>query len=336
MNTSEKFYKAADLAKNLDVNIMTIYRYIKADRIRAIKIGKEYRIRNSDLNDFLNNSTQSFTSRETGKNEKSKKLNPILKWVGGKRQMLKDIGRKLPETYGRYYEPFLGGGALFFALNPKRATISDLNPELMNVYLSVRDNVDEVIKRLSEYKNEEGFFYETRKKRWEDLNKFEAAARTIFLNRTCFNGLYRVNKSGGFNVPFGKYKNPKIINIENLTEVSNALKNTTIICEDYLKVLKKAKSGDLIFLDPPYLPISEFSDFKRYTKEQFHKEDHLKLADEVRRLNAKGCYIILTNSNSPIVYELYKGFNIEVIQTRRNINSKPNLRKGEDIIVTNF
>ena len=196
---------------------------------------------------------------------------PILKWAGGKTQMLNDLLPKVPSSYGRYIEPFFGGGALFFALRPENAIIADSNPELVNMYRQVANNLDDVIDYLKKYKNTSEMFYQVRALEWTELPPAEAAARTIYLNRTCFNGLYRVNRKGQFNVPYGKYVNPKICDEENLHAVSKALQKAEIVCGDYLLVLEHyAKPGDFIFLDPPYLPISEYSDFKRYTKEQFY------------------------------------------------------------------
>ena len=190
---------------------------------------------------------------------------PILKWAGGKTQMLNDLLPKVPSSYGRYIEPFFGGGALFFALQPENAIISDSNPELINMYRQVADFPDEVIQCLKQYENTKEMFYNVRSQTWEALPKAEAAARTIFLNRTCFNGLYRVNKKGEFNVPYGKYKNPKICDQDALYVASDALKKAEILCGDYILVLEHyTKEGDFIFLDPPYLPVSEYSDFKRY------------------------------------------------------------------------
>ena len=204
---------------------------------------------------------------------------PILKWAGGKTQMLRYLLPKVPASYGRYIEPFIGGGAMFFALNPNDAVIADSNPELINMYKQVADHVDEVIFYLQQYKNTQEMFYNVRALEWLDLPAAEAAARTIYLNKTCFNGLYRVNKKGQFNVPFGKYKAPNFCDVEALYAASGALQNANIVCGDYLSVLKEyARPGDFIFLDPPYLPISEYADFKRYTKEQFYKEDHIELA----------------------------------------------------------
>ena len=260
---------------------------------------------------------------------------PILKWAGGKTQMLGDLLPKVPSSYGKYIEPFFGGGAMFFALQPEQAVIADSNPELINLYRQVANHVDDVICQLKKYENTQEMFYAVRGQDWTMLPEAEAAARTIFLNKTCFNGLYRVNKKGQFNVPFGKYKNPKICDEDGLKAASAALKKAEIVCGDYLLVLEHyAQPGDFVFLDPPYLPISEYSDFKRYTKEQFYEEDHVELAKMVKTLHERGCHVILTNSNHPLVHELYAPFTIDVIQTKRHISCNGSTRKGEDIIVT--
>lgn len=260
---------------------------------------------------------------------------PILKWAGGKTQMLGELLPKVPSSYGRYIEPFFGGGALFFALQPENAVIADSNPELINMYCQLADHVDDVITYLEKYQNTSEMFYAVRSLDWEKLPKAEAAARTIYLNRTCYNGLYRVNQKGQFNVPYGKYKNPKICDVEALHAASKALQKANIVCGDYFLVLEHySQPGDFIFLDPPYLPISEYSDFKRYTKEQFYEEDHVELAKQVMRLHEKGCHVILTNSNYPLVHELYAPFKIDVIQTKRHISCNGSTRKGEDVIVT--
>lgn len=267
----------------------------------------------------------------------TKTMKPIMKWAGGKTQMLKDILPQVPEYSGKYIEPFFGGGALFFALDPENAVIADSNPELINMYVQVANDVDGVVKILRTYQNTEEMFYAVRALDWMDLSKTEAAARTIYLNRTCFNGLYRVNRKGQFNTPFGKYKNPTICDEELLRAVSKQLQKTTIICGDYLDVLKQyALPGDFVFLDPPYIPVSEYADFKRYTKEQFYEDDHRNLAEEVKRLQKLGCYVILTNSDHPLVHELYQDFEIQIVDTKRAISSKGNSRKGKDVIVKAF
>ena len=268
------------------------------------------------------------------KKEKQIQAKPIMKWAGGKTQMLGDIMPKIPQKYGKYIEPFIGGGALFFALSPDKAIIADSNPELINMYRQVADNVEAVISHLKKYKNTKEDFYEVRSLDWLKLKKEEAAARTIYLNKTCFNGLYRVNKKGMFNTPFGNYKNPVICDEDRLRNASKILSKATLVCGDYLDVLKSyAKSGDFVFLDPPYVPVGKYGDFKRYTKEQFYDHNQIELADEVKRLVNLGCYVILTNSNHPLCRELYSEFKYEVVPTRRSISSDSKTRCGEDIIV---
>lgn len=260
---------------------------------------------------------------------------PLLKWAGGKTQLLGDLIPKMPKKYGRYIEPFFGGGAIFFAVKPVGGVIADSNPELVNLYQSVADDVKGVMACLAEYQNTEDAFYAARALDRAKLSSVEAAARTIFLNRTCFNGLYRVNQKGQFNVPFGRYKNPKILDEESLRAASMLLRETTIIQGDYKDVLKEhSRPGDFVFLDPPYLPVSEYADFKRYTKEQFYEEDHVELAAEVKRLHELGCHVLLTNSNHPLVHELYGTFEREVVKTKRYISCNGKGRTGEDVIVT--
>ena len=270
-------------------------------------------------------------------NKNVQKYKPILKWAGGKTQLLEHLLPKIPKEYNKYIEPFFGGGALFFALKPNNSIIADSNPELINLYRVIAKDVNSLISELKNLKNEKDFFYDMRKKEFSELSEIAAAARTIFLNKTAFNGLYRVNKKGQFNVPFGYYKNPKILDEDQLLAASKLLKKTKILLGDFKDVLcENAKKGDFIFLDPPYLPVSKFSDFKRYTKEQFHEKDQISLANLVNKLSKKGCHILLTNSNHPLIHELYKDFNIDIYKTKRNINSKSTNRKGEDIIVSNF
>ena len=267
----------------------------------------------------------------------SKVSKPLLKWAGGKTQMIPGLIDAMPKNFNKYIEPFIGGGALFFYLSPNSAVIADSNPELVNLYKQVVKDYKPILKLLEKMPNSEDFFYQERTKIFAELAPVEAAARTIYLNKTCFNGLYRVNKSGGFNVPYGRYKDPKIADPILLKSVSAALQGTKIILGDYKEVLRDySEKGDFIFLDPPYLPISKYSDFKRYTKEQFYEEDHRELAAEVTRLTELGCHVLLTNSNHPLVHELYSEFHIEVLSTKRNINSKAEKRIGQDVLVTAF
>lgn len=260
---------------------------------------------------------------------------PLLKWAGGKTQLLPELLAKTPKKFGKYIEPFFGGGALFFSLRPAGGVIADSNPELVNLYRAVADSAEDVIDRLRSCANTEEAFYVMRALDWTKMTPVDAAARTIFLNRTCFNGLYRVNKSGGFNVPFGRYKNPKILDEDSLRAAAALLGKTKIVLGDYKDVLNEhAAPGDFVFLDPPYLPVSKYADFKRYTKEQFYEEDHHELAQEVGRLQQMGCHVLLTNSNHPLVHELFGQYKLEVIQTKRYISCNGGSRKGEDVIVS--
>ena len=239
---------------------------------------------------------------ENKTNKNMQKYKPILKWAGGKTQLLEHLLPKIPKEYNKYIEPFLGGGALFFAVKPNVSIISDSNPELINLYKVIAKDVNSLVKELQNFKNEKDFFYDIRKMKFSELTEIEAAARTIFLNKTSFNGLYRVNKKGQFNVPFGYYKNPKIYDKDQLLAASELLKKAKILLGDFKDILcKYAKEGDFIFLDPPYLPVSKYSDFKRYTKEQFHEKDQISLASLVKKLSNKGCHILLTNSNHPLI-----------------------------------
>jgi DNA adenine methylase len=260
-------------------------------------------------------------------------IKPFLKWAGGKTQLIPELSKYIPTSFNKYIEPFIGGGAFFFYLNPEKAIISDSNEELITTYKAVRDNVEEIIEILDGYKNEETFFYKIRALNPSKLSNAERAARLIYLNKTCFNGLYRVNKKGEFNVPYGK-RNGEFLNQEQLRDSSEFLQNAKILHSDYLATLKKyAKEGDFIFLDPPYYPVGKYSDFKRYTKEFFYHDDHVILKEEFDRLVKMGCHVLLTNSDHPVVMELYKDYEIKVIETKRLISSNPKTRNGKDIIV---
>jgi len=261
---------------------------------------------------------------------------PILKWAGGKTQLLAELLKRMPLEYNNYIEPFFGGGALFFKVRPKKAILSDINPELVHLYNTIASNPHEVINNLKDnFYNEEEFFYKMRAIDTRTLTDTMKAARTIYLNKTCFNGLYRVNKKGQFNTPYGKYKNPNFCDEVSILAASQALQGTIFEHMSYKDTLiKYAKAGDFIFLDPPYLPISEYSDFKRYTKEGFYEEDQQELATIVKQLSEEGCHVLLTNSNAPLVYDLYSDFDISVIQTKRHINSKSSGRTGQDVIVS--
>ena len=260
---------------------------------------------------------------------------PLLKWAGGKTQLLGEIRARMPARYRRYIEPFVGGGALFFSLRPAGGVIADKNPELINLYRAVSRDVRGIIRQLRQYRNDEEEFYAVRLQNWQAMSPSEAAARTLFLNRTGYNGLYRVNRAGRFNVPFGRYKNPLVVDEEALEAAKALLSDTTILCADFREVLSDiARPGDFLFLDPPYLPVSRYADFRRYTPDPFSLDDHAALADEIERLHARGCHVILTNANHPFVHEAYRAFTVEVLPTRRSISAVGKGRSGEDVVVT--
>lgn len=261
-------------------------------------------------------------------------IRPILKWAGGKTQLLSALASHIPSNFSRYVEPFIGGGALFFALQPEHALISDSNPELVNLYQQVANDVEAVIRCLKGYENTREMFYDVRGQDWQRLAPCEAAARMIYLNRTCFNGLYRVNRKGEFNVPFGNYRNPSICDEKNLRAAAEVLKRAEIVCCDFSKVLGgMVRRGDFVFLDPPYVPVGKWGDFKRYTKEQFSNDDQVRLSQAVEEIHRNGVWAVLTNSNHPFVHKLYSGHNIDIVQTKRNISSNGAMRRGEDVIV---
>ena len=262
---------------------------------------------------------------------------PFLKWVGGKRQVLDQILPLLPEFSGDYYEVFVGGGALFFALKPARAHLSDANAELISAYIAIRNDVEEVIRALGTYTNDAERFYAVRAIDWRDLGTWDAAARMIYLNKTCFNGLYRVNAKGGFNCPFGRFKNPKICDVENLRAVSEALRYVSLDCCDYRVEAALATAGDLVYFDPPYTPVSTSASFTAYVPGGFGWNDQVRLAGVFRAATDRGAFCALSQADLPQVRELYSGFAIHEIKARRNVNCDSTKRGvvGE-ILVTSF
>lgn len=273
-------------------------------------------------------------------NEQGNKLKPkpFVKWAGGKKQILSKLLQYKPTYFNRYIEPFVGGGALLFELSIREGLINDSNEELINCYEIIRDNPEELIKDLYKHVNTAEYFYEIRGQNSAELTKIERASRLIYLNRTCYNGLWRVNQKNQFNTPFGNYTNPRIVNVELIPQVSIFLKNVKIYCMDFEKfLLENAKEGDFIYLDPPYHPISKYSDFKRYTKDFFGLEEQKKLAFIFQKLHEKGCKLLLSNSYSDFILELYKDFNIVIIDARRNINKNPEGRGLiKEILIKNY
>lgn len=285
--------------------------------------------------------------------EHGPKCCPFLKWAGGKTQLLDRLDTLVPKSFDRYFEPFLGGGAFFYHLVFERnlrfvAYLSDINRELINVYRVVKSNVNELIDVLERYKIEyhkapQNFYYELRDEfDIENSTSVEKAARFITLNKTCYNGLYRVNSQGKFNVPMGKYKNPIICDKKNLRNASLILKSTGshLYCEDYQKILSdKAQEGDFIYLDPPYDPMNSTANFTGYTGAGFTKADQECLAETFKKLDARECKILLSNSDTEYVRELYAGYikGICKVTVRRNINSRPSKRLGHtELFIRNF
>ena len=271
---------------------------------------------------------------------------PFVKWAGGKRQIIDKLKKYVPDEFDTYYEPFVGGGALLFELSPKKAVINDSNKELMNVYnvLCDEDKFNKMCRLLNNYEvnHNEEFFYQIRNKdrsksSFNRLSDYTRAARTIYLNKACFNGLYRVNSKNEFNVPFGKKTNVNTYDGGNLITVSNYLtmNDIKILCMDFEESVKDAKVGDFVYFDPPY--DSDTSTFNNYTEDGFGKEEQRRLARVFRELDSRGVYVMLSNHNTTLVKELYDGYNIHVIEAKRNINANGNKRgKVEEVIITNY
>jgi DNA adenine methylase len=268
---------------------------------------------------------------------------PFLKWAGGKTQLLEQMRPFVPDGCRTYFEPFLGGGAVFFALAPKRAFLADANAELINAYEMVRDCPVELI-GLLEYHSariDKRYFYEVRRERPEELSPVARAARLIFLNKTCFNGLYRVNSKGEFNVPYGldyyPGRKPVLYEREAILAASDALRSASLSVADYRAAVASAGRGDFVYLDPPYHPLSATSGFTSYTKKHFGDAEQRELAETFRSLDARGARVLLSNSPTPLVLSLYEGFRVETLKARRAINSKGTGR-GEinEILVRNF
>ena len=262
------------------------------------------------------------------KTNKSEAPKPFVKWAGGKRQLINMLFSNAPESFNTYVEPFIGGGALLLNLMPENAVISDINPELINAYKVVKENTESLLRSLKEHRNEEDYFYDVRAKDISLMSDLERASRFIFLNKTCFNGLYRENSKGRFNVPFGRYKNPNIDDRQNLEAVALYLNraHVDILQQDFKKTAEMAKKGDFVYFDPPYHPTSQTASFTRYAKNDFTSKDQEELAETFRQLAERGCHVMLSNSNVPFIKELYKDFNILEIEATRFINCKADKR----------
>jgi DNA adenine methylase len=273
---------------------------------------------------------------------------PFVKWAGGKRQLIPILNQNLPDSFGTYYEPFLGGGALLFHIlterNGQKCSISDLNSDLVLAYTTIRDRIDSLITSLKSHernyqKDSKSYYYSVRES--NPRSEIEKTSRLLFLNRTCFNGLYRVNSKGKFNVPLGKYTNPNIVNEENLRSVSSIFQasKVSIKCRDFGAVLRDAKKGDLVYFDPPYQPVSETANFTSYTNKNFSYDDLSRLAELCKSLDAKGCKVILSNSDSKEVSDMFlkKPWNVSKIRANRSINSDSKKRTGHfELLIKNY
>jgi len=273
---------------------------------------------------------------------------PFVKWAGGKRQLLPVITNHVPHKFERYFEPFLGGGAVFFSLISQRRhskwMLSDLNSDLVLSYVTIRDGVDDLVLALENHsenysKNQSSYYYKIRAS--EPRGQIEKVSRLVFLNKTCFNGLYRVNSKGKFNVPLGKYVNPNIVNKENLLAVSMVLqsKDISIKCQDFEAALKGASSGDFVYLDPPYQPVSETANFTSYTNSNFGYDDQERLYSKFKALDRKGVKVLLSNSKSSAITELFKEYSDGIIEINANrfINSVSQRRTGHtELLIKNY
>lgn len=262
---------------------------------------------------------------------------PFLKWAGGKGQLVEAYQPHFPANYNVYLEPFLGGGAVFFHLAPSSAVLSDANRDLIDTYRAVKNHVSQLIAALANHRNEESYYYSIRSANPKKLTRLERAARFIFLNRTCYNGLYRVNRQGFFNVPFGSYAQPKIVHEPNLRAASRALRYATLKCADFEETMNLASAGDFVYLDPPYDPISITASFTSYHHRPFGEEEQERLANAYRRLDKRGCLLMLSNSDTPLVRKLYRGYALIPFKARRAINSKPNGRGPvNELLIINY
>lgn len=272
-----------------------------------------------------------------------KNLKPVLKWAGGKRQLLPEIKKRVPETIKKYYEPFLGGGAVLFSLQPKHAVVNDLNPGLINIYSVIRDNVEELIEDLKNHKNESDYFYnirgQDRTPEYRLLSPVKRASRLIYLNKTCYNGLFRVNKNGEFNSPFGRYKNPDIVNEDALRAVSFYLNKNDIqfLNVDFDNALAGIRRGAFVYFDPPYYPVSDSSNFTGYTMGGFTQEDQMRLKELCDRLDRRGIKWLMSNSSSSFITDLFGGYCIDRVRASRVINSNAGNRGNiEEVLIRNY
>ena len=270
---------------------------------------------------------------------------PFLKWVGGKRQLLTEIEKRAPKKYGKYFEPFLGGGSVLFNFTPHSPVINDVNPHLTNAYLQIKNNPQKLLEEINKIDSvscTREYYYSIRdrynKKISDKQLDEECAALMIWLNKHCFNGVYRVNSKGLFNVPYNNSTNIQTVIPENIQAVSDYLNRSkaTILTGDFENACRDVSEGDFVYFDSPYIPESETANFVDYTKDGFSYENHVRLAELYKKLDKKGAKLMLSNNNVGLVHDLYKGFNITPVDARRSVNRNSNKRTGKEVIITNY
>ncbi len=280
-----------------------------------------------------------------GMREKDAAMAPVVKWAGGKRQLLETILERIPE-HGTYYEPFVGGGAVLFGLQPEKAVINDSNGELINLYRVIKEQPGELLACLKEHqeKNSRDYFYEIRAldrdlEQFASLSPARRAARMVYLNKTCYNGLFRVNRAGEFNTPWGRYKNPSIVNEEAIRAISRYLNEARvlILCGDYRESFKGIRKDAFVYLDPPYMPLSASSSFTGYTAAGFGRQEQIELKRQCDLLNRRGIRFLLSNSCSPFIEDLYKEYRIERVSARRAVNARGDGRGAvQELLIRNY
>jgi len=275
---------------------------------------------------------------------KNRLVAPVVKWVGGKRQLLDDFAPLLPKRVNSYCEPFLGGGAVLFKLQPNVAILNDINSDLIQMYEVIRDNVEELIAELGAHPNNEDHFYSVRdwdrnREQYAELTAVQKAARIIYLNKTCYNGLFRVNNAGEFNTPFGHYKNPNIVNAPTLRAVNTYLNQAQMIISslDYADVLAKVTKGTFVYLDPPYDPVSDTANFTGYSRGGFDRNEQIRLRECCDELNQRGVKFMLSNSATDFIKEQYADYKITFVKAKRSINSNATKRgQVDEVVVRNY
>ena len=269
---------------------------------------------------------------------------PVVKWVGGKRQLLPQILPLIPKRMTAYCGPFLGGGAVLFALQPKRALVNDLNQDLITVYRVIKEDADALIEHLSRHENTPEYFYRIRdldrdKEAYAAMSDVEKASRLLYLNKTCYNGLFRVNASGAFNSPYGHYRRPNIVNEQTIRGVSRYFNSCdiTFFSGDFASVLEQVPKGGFVYLDPPYDPVSDTASFTGYNRGGFGRDEQVRLKECCDALTARGVKFLLSNSATPFIRELYGSYRVSIVQARRAVNSVASRRGAiEEVLVRNY